>query len=189
MNILGGITKAKRGKIRTKSRISVLVQNVRALFLTDVIIKDLKKVSECMEDIQKIADSLNIQHLLERSPGELSHGELKKAAIAKVLLTRPDLLLLDEPTDGIDVFAKNELLEILKNLLDGGCSMIIVSHDLEFVAGIADRCSMMGMGRLVCEDNGHDFFLENNYYTTAVNRLTRGIIDGCVLLEDLCKEH
>jgi energy-coupling factor transport system ATP-binding protein len=189
LNILAGIKKAQRGHMRTKARISMLTQNVRVLFLTDAVISDLRKASGNEENIRQAAETLHISHLLERDPGGLSHGELKKAAIAKVLLTRPDILLLDEPTDGIDAFARDELLSILKGLLREGCSMIVVSHDLEFVARLADRCSMMGMGRLVCEDSGHDFFIENDYYTTAVHRLTRGIIDGCVILEDVCKER
>lgn len=123
-----------------------------------------------------------------RHPYDLSGGEQQKTALAKLLLLRPDLLLMDEPTKGLDVFAKRELKTVLEELRREGKTVLMVTHDLEFAAEVADRCSMLADGEIVCTDQGKEFFASNLFYTTQTNRMMRGFADRCVVPEDVAYE-
>ena len=103
--------------------------------------KDEKKKSR----IEKVAETCHISHLLEHHPYDLSGGERRESGAGKVLLTDPKILLLDEPTKGIDNFFKLEFAEILKDLKKQGVTIIMVSHDVEFCAKYADLVSMFLM--------------------------------------------
>ena len=87
---------------------------------------------------------------------------------------------MDEPTKGIDAFAKNSLSGIIRGLKREGVTVVIVSHDVEFAGEISDRCAMFFDGEIICEDSACGFFSGNNYYTTAANRITRGFYDNAV---------
>jgi len=96
-------------------------------------------------------------------------------------------LLLDEPTKGLDAHFKIKLAEIIGKLKSGGITVVMVSHDIEFCAAYADRCGMFFDGSIVSEDTPKRFFSGKNFYTTAANRMSRGIIDGAVLADDIIK--
>jgi energy-coupling factor transport system ATP-binding protein len=90
---------------------------------------------------------LGAGHLAERSPFRLSGGERRRVAIAGILAMRPETLVLDEPTAGLDPATRGELLEVLKRLRAGGTSVVLVSHDLDEVAEVADRvCALEDRG-------------------------------------------
>ena len=114
---------------------------------------------------------------------------MQKAALAKILLLKPDVLLLDEPVKGIDVLSRDEIGKILLSLKKSGVTIIMVTHDLEFAARHADRCSMLFGHAIIAEGEGREFFVNNMFYTTSISRMTRGLIEGCVLKEDLCFEE
>lgn len=126
-----------------------------------------------------------LQGVSERHPYDLSGGEQQKTALAKLLLLQPDVLLLDEPTKGLDAFAKRELRSVLEGLRLEGKTVLMVTHDLEFAAAAADRCSMLSDGEIVCTDQGKEFFASNLFYTTQTNRMMRGFADRCVMPEDV----
>ncbi|MDD3540216.1 MAG: AAA family ATPase, partial [Eubacteriales bacterium] len=123
--------------------------------------------------------------LLSRHPYDLSGGEMQKAALAKLLLLSPDILLLDEPDRGLDAASKEEVITLLRKLRSEGKTILFVSHDLNFTARVADRVSLLFNGQIVVTENSRSFFSENNFYTTDVARVTRGILPGLVALEDL----
>ncbi|MDO4834759.1 MAG: ATP-binding cassette domain-containing protein, partial [Bacillota bacterium] len=128
----------------------------------------------------------------ESHPYDLSGGEQQRAALAKVLLTDPKILLLDEPTKGIDSFFKLKFAEIIKNLKDRGVTIIMVSHDVEFCARYADTVSMFFDGGIVTSNTPHRFFSQNSFYTTAANRMSRHIFTNAITNEDvieLCKKN
>jgi len=114
---------------------------------------------------------------------------MQKTALAKLLLLRPDLLLLDEPTKGIDAVAKRELAELFASLRSEGKTVLLVTHDVEFAALCADRCSMLFEGSVACDGDGHGFFAENLFYTTGINRMMRSVLPGCVTAEDLVEKE
>ena len=119
-------------------------------------------------------------HLLKKNPFDLSGGEQQKCALAKVLLSEPRIVLLDEPTKGIDASAKHGLSEILSELKSAGVTVIIVTHDTEFAAENADRCALFFDGELIAEDIPQRFFGGNTFYTTAANRIVREVCPNAV---------
>ena len=106
-------------------------------------------------------------------------------ALALVLATEPKLLLLDEPTKGLDAYRKKNLAEILKKLKASGITIVTVTHDVEFASMCADRCAMFFKGSIASTGDVHSFFNSNNFYTTSVCRISRGICDGPVNVEEL----
>ena len=92
---------------------------------------------------------------------------------SKILLLEPKILLLDEPTKGLDPFFKITLAGILKKLTQSGVTIFMVSHDVEFCAEYADRCAMFFDGDVVSEGTPKEFFAGNSFYTTSANRIAR----------------
>ena len=125
------------------------------------------------QDVQTVfvSDDYNGRH-----PYDLSGGEQQLAALEIVLKTEPKLLLLDEPTKGLDAGLAQSLRKRLKELAAGGVTIVIVSHDVEFAASTADRCAFLFNGEVVSVSDAGEFFTGNYFYTTAYNRITRGII-------------
>ena len=106
------------------------------------------KSSQKLEHVVKLCE---IENILEQHPYDLSGGEQQRAAIAKILLTNPDLLLLDEPTKGMDGVFKKNFGELLKALKASEKTIVIVTHDINFCAEYSDRCAMMFDGKIISE--------------------------------------
>ena len=125
------------------------------------------------EAIEGIVSLTRLEGLLDRHPYDLSGGEQQRLALAKVLLLQPRLLLMDEPTKGLDAEYKQELGEILKKLQEHGITIFMISHDVEFVAEYADRVGLFFQGNVVTSKPAAEFFAGNSFYTTAANRMAR----------------
>ena len=160
--------------------VTLLPQDVQTLFLRHTVREELA-------DSRAEANLLpvDLQKLLDKHPYDLSGGEQQLVGLAKVLATHPRLLLMDEPTKGVDAAARHRLIDILKKLRDEGMTLVIVTHDVEFAARCADRCAMFFRGNMVSVGTPRSFFCENSFYTTAVSRMSRGYYRGCVTVEDL----
>ena len=104
-----------------------------------------------------------------------------------MLLRKPDLLVLDEPTKGLDACFKRKLATILKSLQKNGMTVLMVTHDIEFCAEYADICAMFFDGKIVSEAPPRKFFAENNFYTTSAKRMADGIIENAVLDKDIIR--
>lgn len=144
------------------------------------------------ERILRIAQMCEIDGLLERHPYDLSGGEQQRAALAKVMLTDPKILLLDEPTKGMDSFFKQKFAKVLKRLQADGVTIVMVSHDVEFCARYADLTGMFFDGSIVTVNTPEKFFARNSFYTTAANRMSRHIFQNGVNVEDvieLCRKN
>ena len=110
---------------------------------------------------------------------------MQRAALAKVLLSEPRLLLLDEPTKGLDAFFKDKLAALLRSLTARGTTVLMVSHDIEFCASYADRCALVVDGDVVTTNPPRQFFASNSFYTTAANRISRGFFENVVTVEEV----
>ena len=193
MKLLSGYRKPYRGEIRTSGKVCLLPQDPQTLFVKKTVFEDLtdilkdRKISKDQqrEQTKHILTLCRLSGLEDRHPYDLSGGEQQRAALAKLLLLRPDILLLDEPTKGLDAQFKTEFAGILKELLAAGVCIVMVSHDIEFCAGYADRCALFFDGNIVCEGAPQEFFSGNSFYTTAANRIARDIVAGAVTTEDV----
>lgn len=162
-------------------RLAMLPQNPQALFTEITVEEELLEAlyfekipdEEKIEKIENMLEMMEISHLRKSHPYDLSGGEQQRLALGKILLLDPAILLLDEPTKGLDPFFKITLAGILKKLTASGVTIFMVSHDIEFCAEYADRCAMFFDGDVVSEGTPKEFFAGNSFYTTAANRIVR----------------
>jgi len=198
LKLITGIKKPYTGKVKSEGRVIALPQNAQAIF-TEITVEE--ELGEAFTD--KSADSNNLtkediiasvddmlkfmelQNYRKTNPYDLSGGQQQKLAIAKTLLLQPQILLLDEPTKGIDPYFKCSLAKILKALIDKGVTIVMVSHDIEFCAQYASRCAMLFDKTIVSEGATREFFGGNSFYTTAANRMSRHIFKNCVTCEQV----
>lgn len=208
LSLLSGIHRPYRGKIFLQGRdirkipekelfhhfLGVLPQNPQSLFVGNTVEEDLwemvndlspLKRKEHKEKIEQVVEDTEIGHLLHMHPYDLSGGEQQRAALAKVLLLEPEILLLDEPTKGLDGFYKSKLAGIFKRLQEKGITILMVSHDIEFCASYADTCAMFFDGAVVTACDSREFFTGNSFYTTAANRMARHIFPDAVTVKDV----
>lgn len=177
--------------------LAMLPQDPQSLFARKTVREELEEmVSGRKEDhkkeIEEMAELCDITRLLDSHPYDLSGGEQQRAALAKVLLTHPKILLLDEPTKGIDSFFKQQFAQILEQLKQRGVTIIMVSHDVEFCGKYADLVSMFFDGGIVTTNTPNRFFSRNSFYTTAANRMSRHVFGNAITNEDvieLCQKN
>ena len=193
LKLLVGILKPYRGELTLHGSVGVLPQNPQALFVKKTVREDLYEIFRG-RGLDKVAQDAKIAHvtalcrlgeLLDRHPYDLSGGEQQRAALAKVLLLEPEILLMDEPTKGLDAEFKQVFAEILQVLLYRGVTILMVSHDIEFCARYAHRCALFFDGSIVTEDTPRTFFSGNSFYTTSANRMARAMLPGAVTPEDV----
>lgn len=177
---------------------AVLPQNPQSLFVFETLRRDLEEVfvgkklskAEIEERVLAVAKRMEVDGLLERHPYDLSGGEMQKAALAKILLLEPKLLLLDEPTKGMDALSKENMGNILRELTSSGATILMVTHDIEFCAKYSDHCMLFFDGYIVSEGSPKKFFSENSFYTTAASRMTRHLVRNIITCEEgekLCR--
>ena len=174
LQTLAGFRKPYRGKVKLAKgqRLCMLPQNARSLFVSDTVEKELlDSAGQDRARAVKMAEKLELTPLLSRHPYDLSGGEIQRLAVGKLLLRDATALLLDEPTKGLDAYAKAELAKLLQELCREGTAILIVTHDVEFAARYAGRCALMFDGLLLSEGEPHRFFAGNRFYTTDANRI------------------
>ncbi|MGE7931416.1 ABC transporter ATP-binding protein [Viridibacillus arvi] len=214
LGIMSGLFKPYRGKVFVngkpikkfsngelyRNNLAVLPQDPLTLLVEKRVqlefdsIIDVLGISKEAANVQlnEIIKTLNIGHLLDSHPYDLSGGEQQKVALAKVLLLNPKIILLDEPTKGIDAYSKEIFAEVLQALKKRRVAVVMVTHDIEFSAQYSDRCAMFFDGNIVSEDEPKLFYSGNNFYTTAAHRMSRHLYDFAVTSEDvisLCKHN
>ncbi len=213
LSVMAGIYKPYAGKVFLNGKdlnklsskekycgnLAMLPQNPQNLFVGKTVEEDLNDLladslltdMEKQKKIREVIHMTGLCHLMSMHPYDLSGGEQQRAALAKVLLMKPRILLLDEPTKGLDNFFKEKLAGILKTLTRRGITVVMVSHDIEFCARHGDRCALLFDGCIISENITRRFFSGNSFYTTAANRMARHIYPDAITVEDvilLCKE-
>ncbi|MGO1372069.1 MAG: ABC transporter ATP-binding protein [Senegalia sp. (in: firmicutes)] len=207
LTLLSRINKPHKGKIILNSKninkysskdlyhnnLALLPQNPETIFVTNKVEKEFKEIIKAMKysqleselKVNKIVNRLKIKDLLKKHPYDLSGGEQQKVALAKILLLEPKLILLDEPTKGIDAYSKIELANILKELKSEGKTILMVSHDIEFAAEYSDTCALFFDGDVVSVDEPYSFFNGNNFYTTSANKMSRNLFENAITSKDV----
>lgn len=190
LSVIANVKKQYCGSVTTKGKVALLPQDAKLLFVKKTVFEDLCDVvigseEEKKERVKYIANVCKISALLNCHPFDLSGGETQKVAIAKLLLTNPDILLLDEPTNSIDALCKEEICALLKSMSLNGTTIIMVSHDLDFCAECAHKCTMFFDGKLTTPVNAYEFFSSNSYYTTSANRMAKEILPEAITPSDI----
>ena len=207
LSLLSGVNTPYRGRVYIEGEdleemsntskydklLGVLPQDPQTLFVKRTVEEDLyemmkgKEISQEEKDFKlaKVSHLCDLNGLLYRHPYDLSGGEQQRAALAKILLLEPRILLLDEPTKGLDAEFKQQFAGIVNNLRKTGVTVVMVSHDIEFSAKYASRCALFFDGGIVTEGTPREFFSGNSFYTTAANRMSRHKIKDSITVEDV----
>lgn len=182
--------------------LGVVPQNPQSLFVKKTVRDELyemiggpaeKKSPEYDSEMKKqdaimgFAKLVHLDHRLNYHPYDLSGGEQQRLALAKILLLKPKLLLMDEPTKGMDQAFKSEFAEIMAKLKSHGVTIFMISHDIEFCAKYADRCGLFFDGNIVTSNPPREFFSGNNFYTTSSNRMARHRFPNAITVKDVIK--
>lgn len=202
LRLMAGILKPYRGKLYLAGKplskysekelyqnmLGILPQDPVSIFVKKTVKEELYEVLEQGGASEAMAEFLGLTALLERHPFDLSGGEQQKVALAKVLLKNPKVLLLDEPTKGLDAYFKREFGSVLQHLSAQGMAIILVSHDIEFCAEYAMRAGLFFEGKVTGVKDSREFFAGNHFYTTSANRMARAFFKKAVTVEDVVAE-
>lgn len=180
IEVFGRPLKSYKGQALYQGVLAMLPQDVQTLFLCSTVREEL-------EGIDYSAFPLDFTPHMEKHPYDLSGGEQQALGLCKALALRPKLLLLDEPTKGLDAGARDSVAFVLRQLKAQGLSIVAVTHDVEFAASCADRCALFFRGEIISMQTPHAFFAENAYYSTAIGRMTRGVCDGVITVEEAAR--
>lgn len=197
-----GLLKPQQGKIYQQgqditgyraedlsSQIGYLSQNPNDYLFNDTVEDevafDLKiRGAKDLSTVEPVLELLHLSELRSVNPRDLSGGEKQRVAMGTVLVRNPDVLLLDEPTRGLDVKLKHQLVELLQQLKHRGKSIVLVTHDIEFVGEVADRVIIMSDGEIVMDGGRQEVLANSLYYAPQVNRLFRGVDHGVMTVHD-----
>ena len=207
LHVLAGLKKPYHGKVTLdgkelsafkrgslyKNGLALLPQDPKTVFLKDTVKADLEdilvtqgcKKEEAAKKAAEAAARMGVTDLLDRNPFDLSGGERQKCAMTKLLLTEPAVLLLDEPTKGLDAFSKQQFVSLLKTLSAEGKAVLAVTHDIEFAAAVSDTAAMLFDGELLAAGTPHAFFRGNTFYTTAAARMARAHVPGAIHVDEI----
>lgn len=169
LSVLAKTVKLQRGHMeRGAASAALLPQNPKALLVAETVRDELMEwASTCGYDeaaARERAASLGLSGLDGRHPYDLSGGQRQLLALAKLLLIGPELLLLDEPTKGLDLASRRIIARALRDHAEAGGTVIMATHDLDFAEQVADDIAMMFDGEIACMEPPADFFADNVFY-------------------------
>ena len=169
LSVLAKTAKLQRGRmVRGAASAALLPQNPKALLVAETVRDELMEwASTCGYDedaAQERAAQLGLDGLDGRHPYDLSGGQRQLLALAKLLLIGPELLLLDEPTKGLDLASRRIIARALRDHAKAGGTVIMATHDLDFAEQVADDIAMMFDGEIACMEPPADFFADNVFY-------------------------
>ncbi len=204
LSLISGLRKAQRGEIYINGEkipeipdlyenlLGVLPQNPQSLFARKTVYLDLYDMTDSRlskeernAKVSEICALCGIESLLSRHPYDLSGGEQQRTALAMILLKNPKILIMDEPTKGMDAHFKAVFAKILENLKKGGATILMVSHDVEFCAEYADRCALFFDGCITAVQTPRKFFCANSFYTTSAARMAKTVFPTAITASDV----
>lgn len=167
--LIAGTRRAQRGEVRSEiSAKAILPQDPKALFAEERVDEELMEWAHIggygAGEVQAMMGELGLADRAGLHPYDLSGGQRQMLALGKLLLVHPRLLLLDEPTKGLDRTARERVAGMIEAARRDGVTVIVSTHDLAFVRRIADRVSLMFDGELACTEPVGEFFRNNLFY-------------------------
>lgn len=179
LRLAGGILKPERGRVRNGAarQQAFLPQDPKTLFVRDSVLDELREWQQSCgygEDaITEMLERMDLAGHAAHHPYDLSGGQQQKLALAKLLLTKPALLLLDEPTKGLDAESKLVIATALSGQISRGVTVLLATHDLAFAALVADEISMLFDGEATCTESSESFFSNNLFYRAFEDGFTQ----------------
>ncbi|MGI6487485.1 MAG: ABC transporter ATP-binding protein [Syntrophothermaceae bacterium] len=201
MKNINGLLKPGRGQVK------VLNQDTRHLSIEELAVtigylsqepNDYLFLSTVREELQfslhnldllddgvteEVLSRLQLTTLVETNPRDLSTGERQRVALASLLVTRPKLLLLDEPTRGLDYRFKDELGKILLQLIEQGTAIIMITHDVEFAAEYADEIVLLADGTIIDQGSKYEILTHSTFYSPQISKLFNNLVEDVVTLD------
>lgn len=167
--LIAGTRRAQRGEVRSAiSAKAMLPQDPKALFAEERVDEELMEWAHIggygADEVQAMMGELGLADRADLHPYDLSGGQRQMLALGKLLLVHPRLLLLDEPTKGLDRTARERVAGMIEAARRDGVTVIVSTHDLAFVRRVADRVSLMFDGELACTEPVGEFFRNNLFY-------------------------
>ena len=167
--LIAGTRRAQRGEVRSAiSAKAMLPQDPKALFAEERVDEELMEWAHIggysADEVQAMMGELGLADRAGLHPYDLSGGQRQMLALGKLLLVHPRLLLLDEPTKGLDRAAREHAAGMIEAARRDGVTVIVSTHDLAFVRRVADRVSLMFDGELACTEPVGEFFRNNLFY-------------------------
>ena len=179
-----GVRRPERGRVEVACRDSValLPQDPKALFVCDTVADELREWQQACGysagEVGAALDRMGLPSCRDRHPYDLSGGQQQLLALAKLLLTQPALLLLDEPTKGLDAACKRTVAELVAACRSRGTTVLAATHDLTFAAAVADRVSLVFDGKITCTETPSEFFDGNFFYRLQPDAFWRSWTGG-----------
>ena len=169
LSVLAKTAKLQRGRmVRGAGSAALLPQNPKALLVAETVRDELMEwASTCGYDeaaARERVARLGLAGLEARHPYDLSGGQRQLLALTKLLLIGPELLLLDEPTKGLDPASRRIIARALRDHAQAGGTVIMATHDLDFAEQVSDDIAMMFDGEIACMEPPADFFADNVFY-------------------------
>ena len=186
LSLIANLYSPYSGKLRIAKnlRTGMLPQNPELLFTRRSVRDELIDAND-RQQLAEIVRFCRLEELLDRHPYDLSGGEKQRLGLAKVLIADPDILLMDEPTKGLDNGFKMQLADMLRKLQKRGKTIVVVSHDIEFCAVAGDRVALLFDGEVAMVGDVRSYMSDNNFFTTAASRISRNILDGVVTVREV----
>lgn len=207
LSLLIGLTTPQHGKIRFEQqvvwkirtadrikRISFLSQTPSLQFTANSVRQELEvqanqlKLPDPAQQIKQLVAKFHLEKILNQNPFDISGGQQQLLGLAIALMAKPDLLVLDEATKGLDPYTKVMVGNTLKEAQQNCVTIIMASHDMEFCAAFADHCTFMFDGHLNTLLPTTAFFANNFFFTTPINRIVRDQVPDALLVDDLTLE-
>ena len=207
LKCLTGMQKTRRGNISVLNRkltkwtsdqlyevMGYLSQNPADHFSYDTVSDEFVNrakelgLTDPQEVGQAMLSRLKISSLKNKNPHDTSGGEKQLIALGIILIGQPKILLLDEPTKGLDPLRKRDLGKLLQKLQETGMTIITTSHDMSFSATYATRCAMLFDGKITSVADPYAFFTKNFFYTTPINRMVRDQLPEALVWRELNHE-
>ncbi|MFD1126440.1 ABC transporter ATP-binding protein [Lentilactobacillus raoultii] len=207
LSLMAGLRKPQFGKIKLNRRLiwklsnlqriqqlSFLSQEPTLQFGQETVIQELivqgqqLEIKNVAERAARMLKDCRLTHLKSQNPFDLSGGQQRLLGLAIALMAEPVLLILDEPTNGLDPNTKYIVGKLLKDYQRSGGTIVMATHDMAFAAEFSDHCGFMFDGDLETILPRRQFFSENFFFTTAVNRLLRDQVPTAILVDDVVAE-
>ncbi len=179
-----GVLPCKRGRVdnRLAKSQAYLPQNPKELFVCDSVLEELTEWQRFAgysdDDVRDLAAKLSLDGLMQQHPYDLSGGQQQLLALAKILLTNPQIIFLDEPTKGLDAATKLIVADALLAARDAGASIVFATHDLTFAALMADSATMLFDGQDASTQPIANFFENSMFYRPPNDSFAKAWIEG-----------